>query len=304
MFKEKSIIDSNKKEEILKKFELDYISNNPNWDENIFIESYNELTKILEKSENPKLTLSKFYEDAFFLKKDQDYSDYEDQFSMPAKKIRLYPKEEADDWANSTEIVSQNVTKYIDKNASVGLNYNSLKLTQYGPSRTYNLIAGYLSFIPNNFFEKNDIIGSDAFSACSALIIKTSKGIFFSHITTRFEGIKGLLEKFKTELEDDTEIHLVRPEWKENGKLVENYEKWWEKLMNKYPKLKVHKYAYIAAGSDRPKKINDSSILINQNKIMIIGRNRYPSNKKPTIIDEWPEDNSEFDYDTYKEIDF
>jgi len=61
-----------------------------NWDQKVFMESYDVTRKKLEAAgvKKPEL-LMQYFADCFFDSPDQDYSKYEDEFSMPIPKSDL-----------------------------------------------------------------------------------------------------------------------------------------------------------------------------------------------------------------------
>lgn len=304
MFIESLPQPANQHRDILRKFDLFYVDDNRNWDENVFLESYFDLKKELENSPDKDFKLRDFYADAFLRKPHQEYTDYEDRFSMPPIGVSKNYGDEVGERGleNSSEVIvghSFDLSQSHLKNFTMDI-WRPLKAIQYGPSRLYNLKPQRFTFIPYEFFSEEDILGSDAFTACSAIIVKGEKGIFYAHVATpnNVLAARDMLEYLRENWQGKKQIYLVRPQWSKKGEMVEDYEQLWKQLEAEFPEVSVGNYSYIAHESDRPNKISDSSILVTRNKIMIVGRKLYPTED----YDRYSEIKSAFDNTTTKYI--
>jgi len=113
--------------------------------------------------------------------------------------------------------------------------------------------------------------------------------MFFAHVTTGPTGLQETIRACQSIYEED-EFVVVRPDWREKGEINEAFERDWQFLNQ--PGISEYRYPFITKDSDRPAGVNDTSILVMKDKIMLVGRSIFPQSKRKFI----PETAQEFSY--------
>lgn len=252
------------------------------WSESIFQESFRELLK----EGHGQAVLTARYVDAFHREPRQGFSRYEDRFSMPPLKRALMLSPEL----RSGKIAGGNNSEFVDPEQRLpGNEAGRLEIVQYGSTRAFTVIPNQFVFIPWEKFSENDVLGSDQFSACSAIIVKTDAGFLFAHVTTGVWGVNEFVAKAKKTFPTG-KIILVRPEWRTAaGELKAEYENGWASID---PTVSQVKYPYIAVGSSRPAGADESSVIMTRKKISTIGATIFPAGRRKFL----PETRKDFDW--------
>ena len=248
------------------------------WDAQTFYESY--VTLSTDFAHGDRLTnLSEAFADAFHKKPGKEETNYEDTYSMSPPKMMTFMDWDPDQGFEATEIIGGNNLALEDKKSTRKANSMGddgiIHGVQYGPAHMYRIQPNQFAFFPKDKLGENDVIGSEAFSSCTAVIAKTDKGVFFAHVTTDWPGVKQLVASLRDFLGDEQEIHIIRPKWDdESGKYTErtvSYEETWQKTLKELGKIKETTYAYIEQGSKRPKDIHETTIMVANDKIRTVG---------------------------------
>ncbi len=240
-----------------------------NWNLKIFLESYEVLDEELAESTDKQEKLSQFYCDAFLARPDREYSEYEDRFSMPIPKMKFSFNYDAENPITESGLSGSSIRHFLDGNKTLSMKSADVTVAFYGPSKIYNVKAGDFIFIPNEELGENDIISSDKFTGCTAVHVKTDKGVFFGHVTVGSCDIKEMVDKCRQLFEPEVVIEIVRPERKVDGQVVETEEKLWQSLQDE-KNIKELKYPEIAYGFDKPDGVNDFSVLVLAEGVKII----------------------------------
>jgi len=252
------------------------------WSESIFQESYEAL---LKESNAHNVLLSR-YVDARHLAPGQEFSRYEDRFSMRPLEGKLNLTNE---W-RQRQLTGGSTDEFVEpKHAVPGHEATRLPSTQYGPTRVCEVAPNQFVFIPWEKFSKNDVLGSDRFSACSAVIVKTETGFLFAHVTTGAWGAKQFIEKAREKFPTG-KIILVRPEWRTaENEVNQEYESGWASID---PTVSQIKYPYIAVNSFRSAGVDETSVVLSLEKISTIGVENHPKGRQRFL----PETKNDFSW--------
>jgi len=157
----------------------------------------------------------------------------------------------------------------------MGQRMGHFESVQYGSSRIYKVDPNQFVFVPKSELGKNDVIGSSAFTSCTAVIVKTEQGVFYSHVTTDTVGVKNVVERLRELVGEDQEIHIVRPKWVDEGgkdaEYVEMNEARWQKTLGLLGPIKETSYPYITSGSKREGDIHETAILVANDTVRTVG---------------------------------
>jgi len=243
-----------------------------NWDQQVFLDSCEAIDNELRLSKDPERLQLNFYADAFF-RSEKEFAEYENRFSMPpAETVVFSDLEMAEDWWTKNKIVCNN-NRAMETGVGSGFRENEIKQVNYGPIRITEVKPNQFVFIPDNEFESRDILGSNAFTACAAVYFRVDGGFVFSHITTGAIGVTEFLNAVKKQnIPIKGKINLVRPEWKaaDSGEVQSDYENQWQKF-DTNEDISVQKYPYIAVGSARPAGVDETTILVLNGKVKVLG---------------------------------
>ncbi|MEK7512345.1 MAG: hypothetical protein AAB575_05040 [Patescibacteria group bacterium] len=247
------------------------------WDANVFLQSYFDIEKKLREAGEKKLDYqTKSYADAFFLPRDRDYTLYEDEYNMPLPRMSRSLALPAEDLPKKVLVGGANgIFRQGGENDDC---YDQFESVSYGSMTLYNIPPSDFLFIPKELWKPNDVIGSDAFSSCTAVIARTAEGVFYAHVTTEIFGVKELLIAAK-KFFPDQEILVIRPEYRTQSGLNLDYEKRWD-FLSKESNVRVEKYPYVTADSVRINDVNDFSILVSDKKVRVIGRHVFPNDRR------------------------
>ncbi len=258
-----------------------------NFSPEAFISSYHAVEQRLKEAGAEKLDYqTRCYVDAFSLPRDRDYTLYEDEFNMPPP-LTMRTLEASDAHLPSSHL-SGGANAAFHPQAKVEQCYEKFHSVAYGAMTMYNIPPTGFIFVPRELIKPNDVIGSDAFSSCTAIVVRTRDGIFYAHVTTEDWGVKEVLAAAK-KFFPGKEILVVRPEYKREDGKNEEYEKRW-KFLDHEKDVRVEKYPYIAADSVRTNQVNEFSILVTDSNVRVIGRHVFPNNKR------------EFDFEAVSDI--
>lgn len=235
------------------------------FDPELFMEGYDAMAAEFDAADRTgrRTLLTNRYFDGFAPVDDEEVVDsqFEDRFCMRA------PERIIDAEVGARE---GGVAKLFDPaRARMSLSrYGSV--WQQGPSRAFDLPPG--NFIEVDALGRQDVIGSHAFSACTAIVARKGSKTFMAHILgSNDNDLNRTLDAVRSLGYSQEKTRLFSPYWTEpDGTTMDSWNHRLEKIADERG-LQIDFFPYIGYAVHNPDDIRHSTVLVGRDALWSVG---------------------------------
>lgn len=141
---------------------------------------------------------------------------------------------------------------------------------QQGPTRAYDLPPGH--FIEVASLSRQDVIGSHAFSACTAVVGRSGPKTFMAHVLmSETETLDLTLEKMRSFGYTTENTRLFSPFWVEkDGTVVDSWNHRLEKVADEHG-VQIDFFPYIGYSEHNPDDIRHTTVFVGRDALWSVG---------------------------------
>ncbi|MEI6511354.1 MAG: hypothetical protein WCO25_04930 [Candidatus Uhrbacteria bacterium] len=250
------------------------------FDPELFMEGYDAMSAEFDAANrNRRRTqLTNRYFDAFAPVDDEEIADsqFEDRFCMRAPERIISEEDGAREGG---------VAKLFDSvRARMSMSrYGTM--WQQGPSRVFDLPSG--NFIEVAALGRQDVIGSHAFSACTAIVARKEAKTFMAHILgSNTDDLNKTLDAIRALGYSQDRTRLFSPFWTEpDGTTMDSWNHRLEKIADERS-LQIDFFPYIGYSVHNPDDIRHTTILVGRDALWSVGtdfKTTYKQTKHGTV---------------------
>ncbi len=235
------------------------------FDPELFMEGYDAMAAEFDAADRAgrRTILTNRYFDGFAPVDDEEIVDsqFEDRFIVAAPE-RLASGEPGVREGDLDRVLLESQRDYYERTPG--------KMWQQGPSRVFDLPPGH--FIEIESLGRQDVVGSHAFSACTAIVARSGPKVFMAHILmSNEEDINRTLEKMRSLGYATNDTRLFSPFWIEkDGTVVDSWNHDLEKIANERG-LQIDFFPYIGSAVHNPDNIRHTTVFAGRDALWSVG---------------------------------
>lgn len=244
------------------------------FDPELFMEGYDAMAVEFDATDRAgrRMLLTNRYFDGFAPVDDAETADsqFEDRFCMRA------PERMIDERSGARE---GGVSDLFDPvRARMSLSWYG-KMWQQGPSRVFDLPSG--NFIEVDALGRQDVIGSHAFSACTAIVARSGQRTFMAHILgSNSNDLNRTLDAARDLGYASDRTRLFSPYWTEpDGTTMDSWNHRLETIADERG-LQIDFFPYVGYGTHNPDDIRHTTVLVGRDALWSVGSDFKTTYKK------------------------
>ncbi len=153
------------------------------------------------------------------------------------------------------------------------------KTWQQGPSRVFDLPSG--NFIEVGRLGRQDVIGSHAFSSCTAIVARDGQKTFMAHIlSSNPDDLHRTLDSIQSKGYPTASTRLFSPFWTDpDGTTMDAWNHRLEKIADERS-LQIDFFPYVGYGTHNPDDIRHTTVLVGRDALWSVGSDFKTTYKK------------------------
>lgn len=235
------------------------------FDPELFMEGYDALAIEFERADaaTRRRILVERYFDPFEPIEDPriDDSEFEDRFIVRPPELTA---------TSESGVEEEHLTKLLGDSSRANIGREYAPMWQYGPSRIFDLPAG--NFIEVEALGPQDVVGTTALSACTAIVARKESRAFLAHVRgSHGETIKAVLERLAARGYRPESTRLFSPFWTEAG--GRTVDMWNDRLtkLSESSGVRVDWFPYVGSDTLNPDDIRHTTVLVGASMLRSVG---------------------------------
>lgn len=235
------------------------------FDPELFMEAYDAMSAEFDAADRAgrRTLLTNRYFDGFAPVDDEEIVDsqFEDRFIVRPPE-RLASEEPGVREGDLDRVLFQRDKNYYERNPG--------KFWQQGPSRVFDLPPGH--FVEVASLGRQDVVGSHAFSACTAIVARSGPNVFMAHILmSESEELSRTLEKIQSLGYATKDTRLFSPFWTDkDGTVIDSWNHRLEKVADDH-EIRIDFFPFVGYDVHNPDDIRHTTVLVGRDALWSVG---------------------------------